>query len=207
LDVLVSGRDGPVHELPVPADAEAFWKAADKAEDIGQKLKAGVRKTFSALIVEFKESNAFKVRPEGVRKMKSNGIAKSTRDQYLPHRAAIDEIWGQDPVIDLTAVDAQKAIDSFDETPAAGRIFRSVLQRVISWGIPRGYRDDNPVEHTEKPAEGGTYDPRPPWAFDSLMEYARADLFLPVFSALFTGQRVSDIARCAGRWSAPTKCR
>lgn len=184
-----------LHDLPQPADAEAFWKAADKADDIGKKLAAGIRKSVSSLVLEFKESAAFKVRPEGAQKTRGGGIAQSTHDQYGPHLETIDRIWGDLQVTTITPVDVQMAIDTFSETPSAGRVFRSVLSRLISWGIPRGYSLTNPVEHTERPAEGGTYDPWPPWAFELFMEFARADLFMPVYSALFTGQRVSDVVK------------
>jgi len=90
-------------------------------------------------------------------------------------------------------VDAQKAIDSFQGTPASGRYFRSVLSRLISWGIPRGYRADNPVEHTEKIGKGGTYSPWPDWAFELFFEHTRIGLHLPVYTALYTGQRSVDV--------------
>jgi hypothetical protein len=80
-------------------------------------------------------------------------------------------------------------------SPSAGRVFRSVLSRVVSWGIPRGYSQTNPVENTETLEDAGTYDPWPPWAFELFMEFGRIDLHLPVFSALFTGQRISDIVK------------
>jgi hypothetical protein len=42
------------HALPDPKDVETFWLAVDKADAIGRALAAGIRRTFSALIVEFK---------------------------------------------------------------------------------------------------------------------------------------------------------
>ena len=77
--------------------------------------------------------------------------------------------------------------------PSAGRIFRAVLSRLCSWGIPRGYCKSNPVEHTETSEEGGTYDPWPPNAFEHFFAHARFGLHLPVYSGLFTGQRLSDV--------------
>src|SRR6185436_3982369 len=109
----------------------------------------------------------------------------------------IEQVWGSDPVRALTTRDAQKAIDAFvdDDAPAAGRAFRATLSRLIDWSIPRGYRDTNPIEKTEKPADGGTYEPWPPWAFELFFEHAREALKLVVWSGLFTGQRISDLVK------------
>jgi hypothetical protein len=79
--------------------------------------------------------------------------------------------------------------------PAAGRVFRATLSRLLDWGIPRGYCEVNAVEKTEKPADGGTYEPWPVWAFEWFFKHARVGLHLPVFSALFTGQRISDVVK------------
>lgn len=183
------------HDLPAPADAAAFWSAVDKAEVIGKKLAAGERKTFSALIVEFKDSAAFKVRPDGVPKRKGNGLSQSTHDQYKRHLDDIEKAWGDDPVADLTTFEAQKAIDAFADTPAAGRVFRATLSRLIGWSIPRGYTHHNPVENTEKSPEGGTYDPWEPWMFEHFFKHARIGLHLAVYSGLFTGQRKVDVLK------------
>ncbi len=181
------------HELPAPQpDPEAFWAAAEKADALGKQLAAGERKTFSALIIEFKDSNAFQLNVDDNGK-KRPGLAEATRDQYERHLADIDTAWGSDPVASLTPVDVQKAIDAFRKTPAAGRVFRSVLSRLCSWGIPRGYGTSNPVEHTEASEDGGTYDPWPPSAFEFFFANARIGLHLPVYSGLFTGQRLSDV--------------
>jgi hypothetical protein len=173
-----------VHDLPAPTAADEFWRAVDKAEEIGKKLSADERKTFSALIVEFKNHAAYLA-----------DIGDVMRDQYDRNIAAIEEAWGDDPVAALTPVDAQKAIDAYQDTPAAGRIFRATLSRLIGWGIPRGYRNDNPILSTEKMDSDGTYEPWPPWAFELFFKKARVDLHLPVYSALFTGQRKVDVLK------------
>ena len=173
------------HPLPAPADHAAFWAAVDKAEEIGRKLQAGVRKTFSALIVEFKESAAY-----------TDDISDGTREQYDRYMSTIDEAWGDDPVDSLAATTIQNVLDkTFRDTPAAGRVFRSTLSRIISWGIPRGYRKDNPVDHTERRDSDGTYSPWTPEAFELFFAHARVDLHTAVYSALFTGQRKVDVLK------------
>lgn len=181
------------HELPAPQpDSEVFWSAVEKADAVGKQLAAGERKTFSALIVEFKASAAFQLNV-GEDGKERPGLAKATREQYERHLDDIDAAWGSEPVANLTPVDVQKAIDTFRNTPAAGRVFRSVLSRLCSWGIPRGYGTSNPVEHTEASGDVGSYDPWPPWAFEFFFANARIGLHLPVYSGLFTGQRLSDL--------------
>lgn len=184
----VTGRR---HSLPAPDDPETFWKAATKAEQLGRQVAAGVAKTFSALIMEFKESAAYQLKSESSNGKK--GISKSTREQYDRCLKVIEAAWGDDPVSKLTPEEAQKAIDAFRDTPAAGRVFRSVLSRLISWGIPRGYAPFNVVEHTEDDDEGGTYEPWPLWAFELFFANARIGLHMPIYSALFTGQRKGDL--------------
>jgi hypothetical protein len=151
----------------------------DKAEDIGRKLAAGIRKTFSALVIEFKEHGAY-----------TEDISDATRDQHDRYIEMIKEAWGDDPVDSLEATTIQNVLDkAFKDTPAAGRVFRSTLSRIISWGIRRGYRKDNPVDHTERRDSDGTYSPWTPQAFELFFKHARVDLHLAVYSGLFTGQR------------------
>src|SRR5260370_12104950 len=110
--------------------------------------------------------------------------------------SAIEAASADDPVESLQATDVQKILDkAYRDTPAAGRVFRSTLGRIISWGIPRGYRKDNPVEHTERIDSDGTYSPCPPEAFDIFFQHVRVDLHLNVYSALFTGQRKVDVLK------------
>jgi hypothetical protein len=181
------------HPLPAAADCDAFWAAVDKADDIGKKRQAGIRRTFSALVIEFKESAAYQLNVDE-HGQERPGLSKSMREQYNRYMDTIEAAWGDDPVESLQATDIQKVLDkAFRETPAAGRVFRSTLSRIISWGIPRGYRKDNPVDHTEKLEGGGTYSPWPVEAFDIFFEHSRVDLHLPVYSALFTGQRKVDV--------------
>jgi hypothetical protein len=96
----------------------------------------------------------------------------------------------------LEATTIQNVLDkAFKDTPAAGRVFRSTLSRIISWGIPRGYRKDNPVDHTERRDSSGTYSPWTPEAFDLFFTNARVDLHAAVYSGLFTGQRKVDVLK------------
>ncbi len=103
-------------------------------------LLAGDKKPGRALVASFKDTDKYK-----------DELSKSMRDQYARHLRVIEEAWGDDPVRALTAPEIQQVIDTaFKGTPQAGRVFRSTLIVLINHGIPRGYRDDNPAEKTEK---------------------------------------------------------
>jgi hypothetical protein len=170
------------HNLPAPTDGEAFWAAIERADKIGKQLSAGERKTFSALILEYKDSDAYKKK-----------LSAGSRKEYKRYLDLIEHAWGDDPVASLTPVDAQKAIDSFQDTPSAARYFRAVLSRLVAWGIPRGYRTDNPIENTEKIDSDGTYEPWADWQFELWFQHSRVGLHLPTYTGLFTGQRSVDV--------------
>jgi hypothetical protein len=171
---------GRIRAVPSPIDPN-FWAALDRADEDAKKVSVGELKTFAALVAEYRESDAWR------------RLAEGSRQGYEIYLSAIEAVWADDPVSALTAVDAQKAIDSYNKTPAAARYFRSVLSRLIAYGIPRGYSKDNPVAHTEKPADGGTYSPWPDWAFEIFFEHARVGLHLTVYTGLYTGQRSVDV--------------
>jgi hypothetical protein len=64
-----------------------------------------------------------------------------------------------------------------------------------SGGILGGYATFNVIRDTERIDSDGTYDPWPPEAFELYFREVRADLHLPVYSALFTGQRKVDVLK------------
>jgi len=176
---------GRRYVLPDPkgdAGIDAFWKAIDKAEAADAGYLAGVNKTFRALIEQYKEHADY---------LKLSASAKGDYDRYLN---VVLKAWGDDPVNELTAEIAQAAIDTYQNAPASGRYFRSVLSKLVAFGIPRGYSDSNPVEHTENiNYDKQPYKPWPDWAFELFFEFARVSLHLPVYSALYTGQRKVDV--------------
>ncbi|ACL57616.1 integrase [Methylobacterium nodulans] len=173
------------HPLPDPraeGGMEAFWRALDTAAEREKLGDAEDRKTFAALIALYREHAIY------------TKLSALTQRDYERHLRLIAEFWGDDPVADLTTVDAQKAIDSFQATPAVARYFRAVLSRLIAFGIPRGFATANVVEATEKVAhEVDPHEPWPDWAFETFFEHARVGLHLPVYSALYTGQRSIDV--------------
>jgi len=172
---------GHLHDICDPKNKN-FWPEVDAAEKIGREVAAGERKTFAALIAEYKESDAYKV-----------VLGEGSKEGYDIYLEDIRAALGGEVVAAFTPVNAQAAIDAYKGRPGAARYFRAVLSRLISWGIPRGFSLTNPVENTEKIAGGGTYSPWPDWAFELFFQHARIGLHLPVYSGLYTGQRSVDI--------------
>lgn len=177
-----SGRRYPLPDPRAAGGITAFWQALDAAEVKERHGDASERRTFSSLVEAYKAHTAY------------TDLAVLTRRDYDRHLRMIAEFWGDDPVEALTTVDAQKAIDSFQGTPAVARYFRAVLSRLVAFGIPRGFSTHNVVEATEKiEHEADPHQPWTDWAFETFFEHARVGLHLPVYSALYTGQRSIDV--------------
>ena len=93
--------------------------------------------------------------------------------------------------------------DALASQPAKANNLMRCLGSVMSWSVPRGWRDDNPCSEI-KPLKGGEgYDP---WPWDVIesaereLSSKRPDLWWAVALALYTGQRMGDVL--AMRWSA-----
>lgn len=161
----------------------AFWPAAEKIKARLDRKGHEEAKDFIALVEAFKGHEAYQ------------GLARSTKRGYDYSAELLTLAWGNDPVAELTTVDAQVLIDGLGETPATANQFRAFCSRLIAWGIPRGFSLTNPISHTEKIPGGEPWKPWPDWAFDTFFEHAPFHLLLPAVSVLFTGQRQSDILR------------
>lgn len=177
-----SGRRYALPDPRAEGGIEGFWRALDAAGERERFGDAVERRTFSALVEAYKAHTAYL------------GLADLTKRDYDRHLRMIAEFWGDDPVESLTTVDAQKAVDSFQGTPAVARYFRAVLSRLVGFGIPRGFSTFNVVEATEKVEhEVDPHEPWTDWAFETFFEHARIGLHLPVYTALYTGQRSVDV--------------
>lgn len=180
-----TSKSGRSYPLPEPRGADgplAFWSAIDAAEKRDSADDAEARKTFAALVDTYRASRFYEK------------LAAGSKRDYDRHLRAIVAEWGEDPVTDLTAVDAQQAIDARGHTPSVARYYRAVLSKVLSFGVPRGFCPVNVIKGTEKVEHKP--DPHKPWtdwAFEAFFEHARPGLHLPVYSALYTGQRSIDV--------------
>lgn len=179
------GDDGRSYDLPDPRDGGSlFWSAVDMAIRAEESTAVGQGKTFRSLIAKYKATNG----------PYHSDLSDSSRRDYDRYLNAILQAWGDDPVSGLTTVDVQVAIDSYSNSPASGRYFRSVLSRLVAYGIPRGFSMTNVVEHSEKPKQDvNPYEPWPDWALELFFTFSRPALRLAAISALYTGQRKVDV--------------
>ena len=86
--------------------------------------------------------------------------------------------------------------DGMSVTPVAANLMLTVLRVLIEWGIPRGYRDDNPTVGLRRLVidESGAQ----PWseeAYRFVIDKAPANLRRMAFLGRATGQRASDLVR------------
>jgi len=177
-----SGRSYPLPDPRSDGGPAAFWSAVDRAEVRDRSDDGQARRTFDALIEAYKAHPAYEK------------LADLTKRDYDRHLRAIREDWGAAAVAELTAVDAQEAIDAKSATPSGARYFRAVLSKLLSFGAARGFCTANVAKLTEKVEH--EVEPHKPWsdrAFEAFFEHARPGLHLPVYSALYTGQRSIDV--------------
>lgn len=171
-------RQGPRIALPHVADPEfwpAYYRAAGKVEP---RKEAG---TFAALIDGYKESPEWRQ------------LSDASRRDYARHLADIARMWGDLMVRDLEASDVLELRDKRSERPGSANYLVRVLSTVISWGIPRGYRRDNPCAHVRKLKLGEGSRPWPWPAIERVRAEAPPELWQAAALALYTGQRQRDV--------------
>lgn len=178
----LGGDAGRSYPLPDPrADRAAFWASLDAADVLEARAASGELKTFRALVAEFKEVRLGK-------------LSAKTQGEYRRYLDVIEEAWSDAAVASVTTVDAQRVVDMYRDSPAAGVYFRAVLSRLLAFGVPRGYALQNVASLTEKPDHTSEpYKPWPDWALELFFEHARVGLQLAAYSALYTGQRSVDV--------------
>ncbi|GEO12983.1 integrase [Microvirga aerophila] len=189
---------GRFYDLPDPKagpDIEKFWRAIDNAAQADAKRSAVDKMTFRALLADYQSHPDW-----------TDQIAPSTQALYRRYIDMILEAWADCPVRDLTTKHAQIAIDAYARTPRVAAQFRSFLRSLVEFGIPLEYSEHNVVSSTRLPKyKSESYSPWPDWAFELFFEYARTGLHLPVYSAVYTGQRSVDIIPMRRPDSAATR--
>jgi hypothetical protein len=111
-----------------PSDPQ-FWQKLKIARGQGNTAAD----TFDALILAYQQS------PEWLR------LCPRTRKDYSAYLDKLSVSAGDKLVCDLSRLDCYQLRDAMAATPVAANHMLSVLRTLIEWGIPRGYRPDNPV--------------------------------------------------------------
>ena len=137
--------------------------------------------TFTALIEGYKESPEWRE------------LSDASRSDYGRYLAQIKSMWGDLRVAELEPSDVLALRDRRSKTPAAANYLVRVLSLVVAWGIPRGYRADNPCQHVRKLRIGEGYEPWPWEAIELVETHGPAWMWQAVALALYTGQRQGDV--------------
>jgi integrase len=134
------------------------------------------------------------------------GLAEATRHGYVGRIRAIETEFADFPLSGLTDRRARRLfLEWRDRLAATSRrqadYAWTVLARVLSWGLDRGFVLANPCERGGRLYRGTRRDIVWTAADEALfLERAPAPLHLPLLLALWTGQRQGDLLRLP--WSA-----
>lgn len=179
-------KDKAVRLPGTPQDPE-FWAKLKDLTGIMQPSsvsKTPTPKTFDALIAEFKASSDF------------HGLGEQTKKDYLRYFDLISHHWGNIPVRMTKAKNVLWLRDQYANTPQKANYLLRVLSRLISWGVPMEYREDNPCGRVPPIKIVGTG--WAPWPWEDI-EAARDNMHFKIWAVLagclFTGQRISDVVK------------
>lgn len=122
----------------------------------------------------------------------------STKKDYLRHLEAVAEKAGSHPISAMTQPHVYKMRDALSDKPRTANYRISVLKKLMSFAVERGFRKDNPVTGVRKLKESA--DKHRPWEDYEIEAFQAA--WAPgtkerVFFELLlnTGQRGQDIAK------------
>ena len=119
--------------------------------------------------------------------------SSASRRDYGRYLEELKGMWGDLRVEDLEPADVLALRDKRSATPGAANYLVRVLSLVISWGVPRGYRTDNPCEHVRKLKIGEGWEAWPWEAIELVEKYGPPWMWQAVAVALYTGQRQADV--------------
>jgi integrase len=161
------------------ADPE-FWRRLREAS-----TPAAARDgTLSELIAEYRAHKEFAdLRP----------ASKRVYAHFFDRLAASG---GDRPVAAMTRRDIYALLDQMSCTPVAANLMLTVLRTLLEFGVPRGYRDDNPAIGVKKlKIEDSGHRPWPEDGYAYVINHAPTHLRRLAFLGRATGQRVSDLIK------------
>ena len=173
---------GPRVALGSDTGDPEFWRKLREAMTPAE-CKQG---TLSALIADFKSIRLSELRPE-------------TRRNYLHFLDRLEASGGDRPVNAMTRRDIYQLLDRMRETPSSANFMLSVLRTLLEFGVPRGYRDDNPAVGVKRiEIEDRGHKPWPEAVYAFVIRHAPTHLRRMAFLGRVTGQRASDLVKMRG---------
>jgi integrase len=140
--------------------------------------------TLSKLIAEYRASKAWiDLRP-------------ASKRAYAHFFDRLEASGGDRPVAAMTRRDIYALLDQMSGTPVAANLMLTVLRTLLEFGVPRGYRDDNPAIGVKKlKIEDRGHSPWPEEGYAYVIQHAPTHLLRMAFLGRATGQRISDLVK------------
>jgi integrase len=168
--------------IPLGSDTgdPEFWRKLRDAS-----TPAAAREgTLSKLIAEYKVSKAFA------------DLRPASKRGYAHFLDRLEASGGDRPVAAMTRRDIYGLLDQMSATPFAANYMLAVLRTILEFGVPRGYRNDNPAIGVKRlKVEDKGHAPWPEAGYAFVMERAPVHLRRMAFLGKATGQRVSDLVK------------
>jgi integrase len=185
-----TSREGERVSLPgAPFDSRGianaeWWNAYRRLA--GEEAPTAKPGSFSALIAQYQNSPEWKA------------LSAATHSDWLRYLGWIENAWGPLSVRALQPKHVLKLRDSYAHVPASANNLLRCLSSMLSWSVPRGWRETNPCAHIKKLKGGSGYAPWDAQDIELLRLNARKDLWNAAALALYTGQRLGDVLKM--RW-------
>jgi integrase len=126
-------------------------------------------------------------------------LASSTQKEWQRHLRYIMASWGSLSVEGIEPKHVLALRDTQAKTPANANNLLRTLSSLLAWGVPRGWRRDNPCREIRKLKIGDGYSPWPWETIEYFRTHARLDLWHAAALALYSGQRLADVLSM--KWS------
>ena len=140
--------------------------------------------TLSKLIAEYRAGKAW------------DDLRPASKRSYAHFLDRLEASGGDRPVAAMTRRDIYVLFDQMSGTPVAANQMLAVLRTLLEFGVPRGYRGDNPAIGIKRlKVEDSGHRPWSDAGYRYVMEYAPEYLRRMAFLGRVTGQRVSDLVK------------
>lgn len=175
--------------LPKGPDSQIFW---EKLKELGlthfetlhvvDKPKGKID-NFSELIKHYQSDIAFRQ------------LAPKTQKEYKRYHKIFLDMWADIQVSKLKPKHVLALRNKFSDKPYKANYMLRTLSALMSWSVPRDYRNDNPCAHVKLLKTGDGWEP---WTWDQILyfkEYAQPHIWHVVAICLYTGQRITDVLK------------
>jgi integrase len=176
------GTAGAGKRVPLGSDTAdpEFWRRLRDATTPADAREG----TLSKLIAEYRASKAWA------------DLRPASKRGYAHFLDRLETSGGDRPVAAMTRRDIYALLDGMSATPVAANLMLAVLRTLLEFGVPRGYREDNPAIGIKRlKVEDSGHSPWPEAAYSFVMEHAPTHLRRMAFLGRATGQRISDLVR------------